>query len=173
MNNITLIGMAGVGKSTIGKLLAKRLGYSFIDVDLLIKKKIGTDLQTFLDTEGDRALIDIEQGSVLELDLQPGDRCIISPGGSVVYSEDAMRYLKEISTVIFLDTSFKNIVRRISDPSSRGLVGLKNMDMKKLYQKRNILYRKYADVTVTVKAYDRKSVVVAKVIRELEQFRRS
>ncbi|MCD4702930.1 MAG: shikimate kinase [Methanosarcinaceae archaeon] len=170
MNNITLIGMAGVGKSTIGKLLAKKLGYSFIDIDLIIKKKIGTDLQTFLDTASDRALIDIEQGSILELDFQPDDRCIISPGGSVVYSEDAMRYLKEISTIVFLDTSFKNIVRRISDPSSRGLIGFKNMDLKKLYQERNVLYRKYADVTITVKTYDRKSVVVERVLRELEPF---
>ncbi|AKB24705.1 Shikimate kinase I [Methanosarcina sp. MTP4] len=164
--NITLIGMAGVGKSTIGKALAKRLSCTFIDVDSLIKEKTCMSLQALIDTRGDSALVRLEEEAVLSLDLR-GDS-IISPGGSVVYSEKAMNFLKEKSTIIFLDTSFRNIVRRIRNPAKRGLVGFKERSLRELFEERLVLYRKYADMTVKVKGHERVPVVVEKILEGLE-----
>lgn len=162
--NITLIGMAGVGKSTIGKVLAKRLGCTFIDVDSLIREKTGMPLQTLIDTRGDLALIRLEEETVLGLKLK-GDS-IISPGGSVVYSEKAMNFLKENSTIVYLDASFRNIIKRIRNPGQRGLVGFKDKSLRELFEERLVLYRKYADITVRVKSREKVSEVVDRILLE-------
>jgi len=162
--NITLIGMAGVGKSTIGKALAKRLGYTFIDIDSLIKEKTGMSLQTLIDTRGDSTLVRLEEETVLVLDLK--DNSIISPGGSVVYSEKAMNFLKENSTIIFLDAPFRRIIKRIRNPRKRGLVGFKDRSLRELYEERLVLYRKYAGITVRVGGRENVSDVVDRILLE-------
>jgi len=162
--NITLIGMAGVGKSTIGKTLAKRLSYTFIDVDSLIKKKTGMSLQALIDTRGDFALIRLEEEAVLGLELKGNS--IISPGGSVVYSEKAMKFLKENSTIIFLDAPFRSIIKRIRNPRKRGLVGFKDRSLRELFEERLVLYRKYADITVKAGRRENVSDVVDRVLME-------
>jgi len=144
--NITLIGMAGAGKSTIGRALAKRLGYTFIDVDYLIREKTGMSLQELIDKEGDSALIKFEEDAVLRLGQM--DNCIISPGGSVIYSEKAMEHLKKVSKIIFLDAPFRSILRRIPNARKRGIVGLRDRSLKELFEERIVLYQKYADFSI-------------------------
>jgi shikimate kinase len=159
--NITLIGMSGAGKSTIGKLLSKKLSYGFVDVDDLIKKRIGTDLQSFIDSSGEDAFLGVE-GQVV-LDLDPSGNCIIATGGSMVYSEDAMEHLSDISTIVYLDAPFGRISRRI-DPSKRGVIGFKDKSLKELYRERRVLYEKYMDVHIKVKKGERKGAIADRII---------
>jgi len=160
--NITLIGMAGAGKSTIGRVLAKRLGYTFIDVDHLITENTGMLLQTLIDKQGDSALIRFEEEAILRLGQV--DRCVISPGGSVVYSERAMEHLKKISKIIFLDTPFRSIVRRLPNARKRGIVGLRDRSLKKLFEERMVLYLKYADFSIKLKGKENIQEVAEKIV---------
>jgi shikimate kinase len=162
---ITLIGMAGGGKSTVGKLLARRLGYKRIDTDNLIEDMTGKKLQSLIDENGDMALIDIEQGCILSLQLE--DNCIISTGGSVVYSEKSMTYLKNQSIIIFLDVPFATLEKRLSNIGSRGVVGLKDGSLYDIYKERIPLYEKYADITIDVLSSDAVRDVIEKVISSL------
>ncbi|MBP2029584.1 shikimate kinase [Methanohalophilus levihalophilus] len=156
--SITLIGMAGVGKSTLGRIIAKNLGLEFIDVDELIKKKTGSQLQAFIETHGDDGLMKTEEEVILS--LKPGENYLISTGGSAIYSEKAMSYLKEWSTIVLLEDSFSHISSRIRNPNKRGLVGLKDQTLKELFLERRELYRKYADITVDLRGFSRKGDAV-------------
>ncbi len=147
--NITLIGMTGVGKTSLGQELAKRLDFRFIDVDELIEKKFDLILQEIVDLQGDQAFIEIEEQAVLG--LAPIDRCVISPGGSVVYSAKAMEFLSQNSIVIFLDASFESIKKRIHNQSSRGIIGLKGRRLQDLFEERRPLYQKYAERTIELR----------------------
>lgn len=161
--NITLIGMAGAGKSTIGKALAKRLDYTFIDVDRLITDRTGMPLQVLIDKQGDSALLRFEEEAILGLGQV--DNCIISPGGSVIYSEKSMVYLKNISKVFFLDASFRSIARRIPNARRRGIVGLRDRSLKELFEERLVLYNKYADFSVKIRGKENIQGIVDRVIR--------
>lgn len=160
--NITLIGMAGAGKSTIGRVLAKQLDYTFIDVDRLIKENTGMPLQALIDKQGDLALIKFEEEAILRLDQV--DSCVISPGGSVVYSEKAMQHLKEISKIIFLNAPFRSIVRRLPNARKRGIVGLRDRSLKELFEERIVLYQKYADFSIKLKGKESIQETVRKII---------
>ncbi|HII30195.1 shikimate kinase [Candidatus Woesearchaeota archaeon CG08_land_8_20_14_0_20_47_9] len=151
--NITLIGMPGAGKSLIGRELAKKLNYRFIDVDEIIEEKNGLKLQEIIDRFGDGRFKEIEEKTILELTNSKPRRLsnsVISPGGSVVYSEEAMRFLKKVSIVVFLNPSLKNIKTYNSDFSARGVVGLKKKSLEQLHNERLPLYRRYADVTMVL-----------------------
>jgi len=161
--NITLIGMAGAGKSTIGKALSRHLNYTFIDVDRLITEKTGMPLQALIDKQGDSALTKFEEEAILGLGQM--DNCIISPGGSVVYSEKAMEHLKEISKVVFLDAPFRSIVKRIPNARRRGIVGLRDRSLKELYEERLVLYYKYADFSIKLKGREKIHIIVGKIIQ--------
>lgn len=160
--NITLIGMAGAGKSTIGRVLAKQLGYNFIDLDLLIKENTGMPLQALIDKQGDLALIKFEEEAILRLNQV--DNCVISPGGSVVYSENAMQHLKEISKIIFLNAPFRIIIRRLPNARKRGIVGLRDRSLKELFEERMILYQKYADYSIKLKGKESIQKIVENII---------
>lgn len=160
--NITLIGMAGAGKSTIGRVLAKRLDYTFIDVDHLIMKNTGMPLQALIDKKGDAALIRFEEEAVLRLGQV--DRCVISPGGSVVYSEKAMEHLKNISKIIFLDVAFRSISRRLPNARKRGIVGLRDRSLNELFEERIILYKKYADFSIKLRGKEKIPEIAEKII---------
>jgi shikimate kinase len=160
--NITLIGMAGAGKSTIGRALAKRLDYTLIDVDRLITEKTGMPLQTLIDKHGDSALIRFEEEAILGLGEVKG--CIISPGGSVIYSEKAMEYLKKVSKIIFLDAPFRSIVKRIPNARKRGIVGLRDRSLKELFEERMVLYQKYADFSIKLRGRENIQKLVEKII---------
>jgi shikimate kinase len=161
--NITLIGMAGAGKSTIGKALAKRLDYTFIDVDRLITEKTGMPLQALIDKRGDSALLRFEEEAILG--LEQVDNCIISPGGSVIYSEKAMRHLKNISKIVFLDAPFRSIVKRIPNARRRGIVGLRDRSLKELFEERLVLYNKYADFSIKIRGKENVQGLADRVIK--------
>lgn len=145
MDNIIFIGMPASGKSTIGVVTAKRLGYGFIDTDLLIQEQEGRLLKDIIKEEGIDGFLRIEDRVNAGVEAF---HTIISPGGSVVYCENAMRHYKEIGTVVYLQTSYETISRRIGDAEKRGVVLKKNQTLKDLYEERRVLFEKYADITV-------------------------
>ena len=119
MDNIILIGMPASGKSTVGVVLAKRLGYEFIDTDLLIQKQEQALLREIIAEKGEDGFLVIEDQVNADLEAE---RSVIAPGGSVVYCENAMKHYKEIGTVVYLQTSYQTIKERIGDPKKRGVV---------------------------------------------------
>lgn len=145
MDNIILIGMPASGKSTVGVVLAKRLGYEFIDTDLLIQKQEQALLREIIAEKGEDGFLVIEDQVNADLEAE---RSVIAPGGSVVYCENAMKHYKEIGTVVYLQTSYQTIKERIGDPKKRGVVLREGQTLKDLYEERRVLLEKYADVTI-------------------------
>ena len=119
MKNIILIGMPAVGKSTVGVVVAKRIGYEFIDTDLLIQKQEKRLLKEIIAQEGNDRFLEIENQVNRDLEVE---YAVISPGGSVVYCEEAMRHFKEIGIVIYLHATYEDIYKRITNAKSRGVV---------------------------------------------------
>ncbi len=144
--NVTLIGMTGVGKSSVGKVLAQRLDCDSIDTDTIIEKKAGMSLQTIIDKKGEEVFLSLEEQAVLSLDFSKS--CVISTGGSVVYSNKAMDFLKSNSSVVHLKASYEDVDKWVSNRLARGVVGIKNRSLKDIFQERMLLYDKYADHTV-------------------------
>ena len=147
MSNVILIGMPGAGKSTIGIVLAKVLGYDFLDSDLLIQKEEGKLLWQIMETEGTDGFNRIEErvNSRIEADL-----CVIATGGSVVYGQKAMEHLRSIGTVIYLKVSCAILEERLGDLTKRGVVFRPGQTLLDLYKERVPLYEKYAHITVNV-----------------------
>ena len=143
--SIVLIGMAGVGKSTIGMSLAKALGFNFIDVDEYILEKDGKTIQEIIDDESEETFLQLEKRRMYEVDLP---RMVVAPGGSIIYHPDLMEYLKQNSTLVFLDDSFENIAEKLTGEMERGIVGLKSKSLREIYEERKPLYSRYADITV-------------------------
>ncbi|MGN1188399.1 MAG: shikimate kinase [Lachnospiraceae bacterium] len=144
-SNIILIGMPGVGKSTVGVVLAKILGFHFVDTDLVIQEKEGRLLKEIIAQEGNEGFIKIEEKINAELEAE---HSVIAPGGSVVYGDRAMRHFKEIGTIVYLKASYEVINARLSNLKGRGVVLKEGQTLKNLYDERCILYEKYADITV-------------------------
>ncbi|MDD3139737.1 MAG: shikimate kinase [Lachnospiraceae bacterium] len=144
-NNIILIGMPAVGKSTVGVVVAKRLGYEFIDTDLLIQKQEKRLLKEIIEQEGIARFIDIENDVNKQIQAE---KTVIAPGGSVVYCEEAMKHFMEIGTIIYLKASYDTISKRIDDAQKRGVVLKEGQTFKDLYEERVVLFEKYADIEV-------------------------
>ncbi|HIS27543.1 MAG TPA: shikimate kinase [Candidatus Pullilachnospira intestinigallinarum] len=145
MNNIVLIGMPGVGKSTVGVILAKELGYQFLDADLLIQKRENRLLKEIIEQEGVDGFIEIENQVNASIEA---DRTVVATGGSVVYGEEAMNHLKHIATVIYLRLSYEELEKRLGNLKNRGVVLREGQTLKDLYEERTKLYEKYADLIV-------------------------
>ena len=143
--SISFVGMAGCGKTTIGRLFAKKHRVSFIDTDHLIEKKLNKSLQNIKDEKGYMYLREIEQEIVLAIDANIQ---IISTGGSVIYSEQAITHLKQISSVIFIDTPYELIKKRIGDASDRGFSVPDGFSVKEAFDERMPMYQKHQDFTV-------------------------
>ncbi|MCI8565989.1 MAG: shikimate kinase [Lachnospiraceae bacterium] len=144
-SNITLIGMPASGKSTIGVLLAKRLGYQFIDTDLLIQQEEGCLLKDIIAKRGLAGFMEVENRVNSQV---RGGRAVIAPGGSVVYEEEAMEHLREIGMIVYLKLSYEAVAERLGNLVDRGVVLKDGMTLKDLYDERVPLYEKYADITV-------------------------
>ncbi len=145
MKNIILIGMPGVGKSTLGVVLAKVLGYQFIDADLLIQKQEGKKLHEIIRERGIDGFMKVEDqvnASII------ADQTVIATGGSVVYCQEAMKHLGEIGKIVYLKVSLRVLEKRLGNLKRRGVILKKGQTLKDLYEERVPLYEKYADVIV-------------------------
>lgn len=156
MKNIILIGMPAVGKSTVGVVVAKRIGFEFIDTDLLIQKQEKRLLKEIIAEEGNDRFLEIE--NQVNRDLE-AERAVISPGGSVVYCQEAMQHFKEIGTVIYLHATYEDIYRRITNAKNRGVVLKEGQTLKELYDERVKLFEKYADYTVSEEGLDLENTI--------------
>ena len=143
--NITLIGMPSSGKSTIGVLLAKRLGYSFVDVDIVIQEKEGRLLKEIIADEGLDGFLEVENRINAGVNV---NRSVIAPGGSVIYGKEAMEHYKQIGQIVYLKLSFEEVERRIGNVVDRGVALRDGMTLRDLYDERVPYYEKYADITV-------------------------
>ena len=143
--DIVLIGMAGVGKSTIGRVLAKALDYTFVDLDEYIREKHGKIVQEIIDGENELALMQLEKQRMYEIRL---NRRVVALGGSIVYHPNLMEYLRKRTTLVYLYDSFENIEKRLTSASKRGIVGLKEKSLRQIYNERKPLYSRYANITV-------------------------
>ena len=162
-SNIVLIGMPGVGKSTIGVILAKILGYHFLDSDLVIQEREKRLLHQIITEEGTEGFLKIENDVNASLDVE---RTIIATGGSAIYGKEAMEHLKEIGEIVYLKADYPTIRKRLGNLEKRG-VALKNgQTLKDLYDERTALYEKYADITVDEKGLGTEETIGA-VLRGL------
>ena len=145
--HIILIGMPACGKSTVGVLAAKTLGYRFIDSDLIIQERDGRRLHRIIREEGQAGFLAIEEAVNLTLGNDPHPT-VIATGGSAVYSPAAMAHFKEIGTVVYLRLSFETVEKRLGNFTHRGVVMPEGYTLRDLYDERCALYEKYVDITV-------------------------
>lgn len=146
MSNIVLIGMPGAGKSTIGVVLAKRMGYRFIDSDLVIQEKYGKLLHELIEENGVEGFWKIENDVNASIET---DKSVIATGGSVIYGKSAMEHLRSIATVVYLQLPCEEVAERLGDLNERGVTLKPGQDLKDLYEERVPLYEKYAHVTIS------------------------
>ncbi len=166
-SNIVLIGMPGVGKSTIGVILAKILGYQFIDSDLIIQKRCDKLLKEIIEEKGVDGFIEIENGVNCSLNEK---NTIIATGGSAVYGKEAMKHFSENAIIIYLEIGLIPLTRRLGDLQNRGVVLHEGQNLKDIYNERVPLYNKYADIIVNE---DDCSIekTITKIERKLQAYR--
>lgn len=145
MKNIVLIGMPGAGKSTVGVVLAKRLGYHFIDSDLVIQEKCGKLLHELIAENGVKGFWQIENDVNASLEAE---QAVIATGGSVIYGKEAMEHLRKIGTVVYLQLPYEELAERLGDLTARGVTLQPGQTLRDLYGERIPLYEKYAHVTI-------------------------
>ena len=167
-SNIVLIGMPGSGKSTVGIILAKLTSRSFIDTDVLIQTREVRSLQDIVDHDGYLFLREIEEKTLLGLDLR---NHVIATGGSAVYSPAAMRHLKSDGVIIFLDVNLETLKVRVSDYATRGLAKRPDQNVDDLFAERSALYRKYADMIIDCAGVGHEEVC-ARIIQALQAGKR-
>ncbi len=155
-NNIILIGMPGAGKSTLGVVLAKAKGFDFVDTDLIIQSEQNEKLYRIIEKKGIEEFIRIENGAVSSL---KAENSVIATGGSVIFGKEAMENLKNLGTVIYLEVSEGEIEKRLSNIKTRGIVMKAGETVKKIYDERTPLYKKYADITVNCDGMDLEKTV--------------
>lgn len=156
--NLVLIGMPCVGKSTTGLLLAEALSRPFIDTDVLIQSNEGRRLQELLDEKGRENFIEMEEGYIMSLQCRGH---VIATGGSVIYSPIAMEHLKRIGRLILLDLPLAAWTLRLEDFADRGVVKEREQSLASLYGERMPLYQCYADATIDCTGFNHAAVVSA------------
>lgn len=166
--NIVLIGMFGSGKSTIGKILAKRLRFHFVDVDKLLESRYRKALQRILEDLGMKAFMRVEAEALEKLHLR---HCVIAPGGSAVYYPKAMAHLGRLGPRVYLHVRLDELKKRLPDWSNRGVVCRGGKTLPALYRERRPLYRRFADITVNANGKDPYGVA-SEILRKLETWKR-
>ena len=145
MKNIVLVGMPGCGKSTVGVILAKTLGLSFTDTDLLICAKEESTLQDIIEEKGLAYFEKVETEVGESLCVK---NTVVATGGSMILYEKAMAHLREIATVIYIDVSLEELKRRLTNIKTRGITFAEGETLDDIFSTRTPLYRKYAHLTV-------------------------
>ncbi len=146
MNNIILIGMPGSGKSTVGVVLAKKLGWQFVDCDLVIQEKCQKLLHQLIEEKGEAGFVMLENEINASI---VSDGAVIATGGSAVYGEKAMAHFREMGQIVYLKLTFEELKERLGDLHERGVVIKKGATLQELYKERIPLYERYADMVVT------------------------
>lgn len=143
MNNIVLTGMPGAGKSTVGVVLAKCLGYRFVDSDIVIQEKEGRLLHEIIEERGIEGFLAVENEINASLEAE---RSVIATGGSVIYGKEAMDHLKKIGTVVYLKLSYPAVRERLGDLNERGVAVREGQTLQDLYEERIPYYERYAEI---------------------------
>ncbi len=164
MKNIVLIGMPGVGKSTVGVVLAKVLGYDFLDSDLVIQKKDGRRIHEIIEQEGTEQFIALEDQVNASINVE---NSIIATGGSAVFGHHAMEHLSKNGIVVYLSVPYEVLVERLGDLNERGVVTRPGQTLLDVYNERCPLYKKYADIKVDEEHLDIRSTVDA-IMQQLD-----
>lgn len=159
MKNVVLVGMPGSGKSTIGVVLAKVLGYEFLDTDLVIQNQEHRKLSEIIASEGSEGFLAIENNVIKNLSVK---RAVIATGGSAIYGKEAMEHLKEIGTVVYLKIAYEELCERLGDLKSRGVVLKEGQTFLQLYEERVPLYKSYADIII-----DEKNKSIREIVDEI------
>src|SRR3989344_2732013 len=162
--NITLIGMPWSGKSYVGKELAGRLKYDFIETDAVLEGEYGLPIREVLEKLGESVFLKKQEEYVIS-STKNKDNTVISTGGSIIYTDRAMQYLKEISLIVYLDMPLEVIEKRIAD-LPRNIVGSKDKNLERLYKERILLYKKWASATVN--ANQNSKIVVENILKIIE-----
>ena len=160
--NIVLIGMPGVGKSTVGVLLAKALGYNFLDTDVFMQAMQGRSLQEMIDRDGLDSFCAAEEDYILYLDAT---NTVIATGGSVVYSRYAMQHLGAHGVIVHLDLPVERIEERLSNLLTRGVVMQQGQTIRSLYAERQPLYQQYAQITIDCTSKNHDQIVTEAIAR--------
>lgn len=160
-DNLILIGMPASGKSTVGVILAKVIGYDFIDSDLLIQRREGRRLSEIIAEKGIEGFLAVENSVNASIEAS---RSVIATGGSAVYGEEAMRHLRDLGAVIYLQVDYETIRKRLHNIRQRGVVLREGQTLEDLYRERCALYEKYADLIVR-EGNGEIEEVVARIIR--------
>lgn len=167
--NLVFIGMPAVGKSTVGIVVAKRLGMGFVDTDLLIQDQEKKLLREIIAEAGLDGFLKIENQVNAGVNVR---NSVISPGGSVIYCADAMEHYKKIGTVVYLKASYQTIKRRIGNPKKRGVVLREGQSLRDLYEERVPYFEKYADITVCVDG-NRIEDTIKNVLDEVNNYKKT
>ena len=165
MKNIILIGMPASGKSTVGVILAKIRGMSFMDTDLLIQQREGMLLRDIIEQRGVEAFLQCEEEALLSVEAE---NTVIATGGSAVYSEAAMEEFRKTGTICYLKVERDELFRRLKNIRERGVVLRDGEDIAEMYENRSRLYEKYADIVIPEKESTIEETVqaVERAIRE-------
>ena len=160
-NNIILIGMPGAGKSTVGVVLAKKLGYTFIDSDIVIQDEKGMLLHELITKFGIDGFNEIENEVNSKINVK---NSVIATGGSAVYGKEAMEHLKSIGKIVYLKIGYKDLCKRLGNLKARGVVLKEGQSFFELYKERIPLYEMYADFTI-----DEKNKYIREIVDEIEK----
>ncbi len=164
MNNVILVGMPGCGKSTVGVVLAKSLGYDFTDTDLIISKRTGKKLQNLIDEDGIEKFLEVENQVGKELSCE---ETVVATGGSMIMNEDAMEHLKSIGKIVYVNVPLQVLKKRITNMKTRGIVFGKGETLDDVFMKRTPLYEKYADIIINVSKSNSLEQTVNKIVKGL------
>jgi shikimate kinase len=156
--NIVLIGMPGAGKSTLGVLLAKTLGLDFVDTDILIQRRAGATLATYMQAQGYLALRNLEALVIRELDVR---KTVIATGGSAVYSAEAMAHLGRSGVIVYLHCPMQALAPRIANLAQRGIAAPADQSLEEIEAERVPLYERFADITLDLQGLDSRHALEA------------
>ena len=161
--NVVLIGMPGAGKSTVGVVLAKKLGYAFLDSDLVIQSREGKLLHEIIAQKGIEGFWQIEEEANCSIAV---NRTVIATGGSVIYGARAMEHFQKTAAIVYLKLSLESIAERLGDLNERGVTLKAGQDLQGLYEERIPLYEQYADITMDCEGLSIREIV-AEIVKKI------